>query len=217
MLICPSTPLEDCLAVPPRQQAFNLHEFIPNLCPAGLVLAWPSPHFSHLPPNPLILGWAVRTARSLKGVELSALPTSGHLCDERSVSRPASYKVGISPSPITGRAEGSRFVLGLILLLYRVASNEPQRTYRGCACFPTGLADSNHPANFINLQHTPSYARDFAPSLSTISPSVARGSERQCALVNPWGFQSVWSGSTRESNVRTVAFPHILSCLEYYR
>ena len=118
MLICPDTPPGDCLAVAPRQQAFNLHEFIPNLCPAGLVLAWPSPHF-YLPPSPLILGWAVRTARSLKGVELSALPTSGHLCDERPVSRPASYKVGIPPSPITGRAEGSRFVLGSILL-YRV-------------------------------------------------------------------------------------------------
>ena len=77
MLICPNTPPGDCLAVAPHQQAFNLHEFIPNLCPAGLVLAWPSPHF-YLPPSPLILGWAVRTARSLKGVELSALPTSGH-------------------------------------------------------------------------------------------------------------------------------------------
>ena len=144
MLICPNTPPEDCLAVAPRQQAFSLREFIPNLCPAGLALAWPSPHFSHLPPSPLILGWAVRTARSLKGVELSALPTSGHLCDERPVSRPVSYKVGIPPSPITGRAEGSRFVLGSILL-YRVTSNEPQYTYRGCACFPTGLADSTHP------------------------------------------------------------------------
>jgi len=191
-------PPEYCLTVAPRQQAFNLHEFIPNLCPAGLVLAWPSPHFSHLPPSPLILGWAVRTARSLKGVELSAFPTSGHLCDERPVSRPASYKVGIPPSPITGRAEGSRFVLGSILL-YRVTSNEPQRTCRGCACFPTGLADSTHPANFINLQHTSSCVRDFAPSLSTTSPSVARDLERQCALVNPWSFQSVWLGSTRES------------------
>jgi hypothetical protein len=159
-------------------------------------------------PKPLILGWAVRTARSLKGVELSALPTSGHLCDERPVSRPASYKVGIPPSPITGRAEGSRFVLGSILL-YRVNVERAAAHLPRLRVFPTGLADSTHRANFINLQHTSSCVRDFAPSLSTTSPSVARDLERQCALVNPWGFQSVWLGSTRVPNVRTVAFsPH---------
>ena len=212
----PKHPPGDCLAVAPHQQAFNLHEFIPNLCPAGLVLAWPSPHF-YLPPSPLILGWAVRTARSLKGVELSVLPTSGHLCDERPVSRPASYKVGIPPSPIAGRAEGSRFVLGSILL-YRVNVERATAHLPRLRVFPTGLADSTHRANFINLQHTSSCVRDFAPSLSTTSPSVARDLERQCALVNPWGFQSVWLGSTRESpTLEPWRFPHILSCLEYYR
>ena len=135
MLICPDTPGGLSQSPPANRLSICMSSSqicaLLDWCWSGLLRIFPI-----CPPGPLILGWAVRTARSLKGVELSALPTSGHLCDECPVSRPASYKVGISPSPITGRAEGSRFVLGSILLLYRVASNEPQRTYRGCACFP---------------------------------------------------------------------------------
>ena len=49
----------------------------PKLCRASLQLVWPSPHFAHLPPQPLILGQPVRAAGSLKALE-SARPTSVH-------------------------------------------------------------------------------------------------------------------------------------------
>jgi hypothetical protein len=92
-------PLSRVLASPKTH--FNLSasspQWLPILRRASLQLAWPSPHFAHLPPAPYPWLLPVRAAESLKGVGLcldSVCPTSAHLCEERSASRLSSLPLG---------------------------------------------------------------------------------------------------------------------------
>ncbi|KAF2874595.1 hypothetical protein BDV95DRAFT_659166 [Massariosphaeria phaeospora] len=83
--------------------AANFEQFVPKLYQASLQLAWPSPHFAHLPPkapDPWLSRASLQEASKALKERVSDLRP--HLCNESPVSRPSSSTAANHTSPASG-------------------------------------------------------------------------------------------------------------------